>query len=106
MRKSRISNLAELQEEKRKLTLLSKVTKREISHSLGYMQTEIKDIALNNVAIPMGMTAATGLLINKIASSSDDVQETKKADANGGGLAYILMSLVPLAMKLINTDKE
>lgn len=104
MKKSRISSLAELQEEKRRLRLMTKVTKREMSKSIGFMRSETKKIALNNIAVPVGVTAATGVLINKLVSSDDETQKVVKE--KNTGLASIVVALIPFAMKFLDSQKN
>ena len=104
MKKSKISSLAELQEEKRRLRLMTKVTKREMSHSLGFMRSETKKVALSNIAIPAGLTAAGGMLLKKIISPDNSSQKTVKAKS--AGLTNIIVALIPLAMKFFENQEQ
>lgn len=103
MKKSKINSLEELREEKKRLRLLTQVTKREMSHSFGFMQSETKKVALNNIAIPVGATAAAGMILNKLVSSSNKPQTTK---VNSGGLASFAVALIPFAMKFLEDRKK
>ena len=103
MKKSKIKTLADLQEEKRRLGLMSEVTKREISHSLGLMRSETKNFTLNKVALPLGITAATGMLVSKAISSSDDKPQKIK-QAGGNSIVNTLIALLPFAMKFLNNQ--
>jgi hypothetical protein len=104
MKKSKISSLAELKEEKRRLRLMTEVTKREMSHSLGFMRSETKKIALNNIAIPAGITAAAGMLLKKVVSSENNSENVMKAKT--GGLANTVVALIPFAMKFLESQKQ
>ena len=100
MKNSKISTLADLQEEKRRLSLIKEMTKREFFHSLGVMRSETKEFTLNKVAIPMGITVATSLLLNKVMTSNDKSQ--KIANSTENGIVNTIIALLPFAMKFLN----
>lgn len=101
MKKSKISNLAELQEEKRRLRLMTQVTKREMSHSLGFMRSETKKIALSKIAIPVGATAAAGMLLSKLNNNLNT-----KVKSTSSGLTTIFTALLPFAIKFLESQKQ
>ena len=101
MKKSKINTLAELKQERRRLSLMKEVTKREISHSIGLMQSETKDFTLNKLAIPLGITAITGILVNKTMTSNE-----KPKQGSGNSIINTIIALLPLAMKLLNNQHK
>jgi len=107
MKKSRISSLSQLRQEKKRLGLMQEVTVREMSHSLGLMRSETKKFALNKIAIPAGVTAATGILLKSLLSSSDANESDKIiVKQRGDGIAKTVMALVPFAMKFMENMRE
>lgn len=105
MKKSRISNLKELREERERLNLSSELTLREMSHGVGLMRSELKSFLLKKVALPAGATLAAGILVKKLTEDENKEKQTVK-NQNSGGWVKIIMSLVPLAMKLLEENKK
>lgn len=101
MKKSKISNLTELQEEKHRLRLMTQVTKREMSHSLGFMRSETKKIALSNIAIPLGASAAAGMLLSKLNNNLNT-----KIKSSNSGITTVVTALIPFAMKFLESQKQ
>ena len=100
---SQVSTPVKLDPSSKRLRLLTKVTKREMSHSFGFMQNETKKVALNNIAIPVGATAAAGMILNKVVSSNNNPQITK---VKNGNIASIAVALIPFAMKFLEDRKK
>ena len=104
MKKSNISTLKELQDERRRLVLMKEVTKREISHSLGLMRSKTKSFTLSNVAVPVGVTAAVGMMAQKAMSSDDELQTVEVVKNNS--VVNTVIALIPFAMKFFESQKD
>lgn len=102
MKKSKISSLSELQEERKRLRLITEVTKREMSHSLDFIGNETKKVVLNNLAVPLGATAAAGFLLNKLIKPSERLQTKTKSTSNI--LSTTVAALIPFAIKFLDNQ--
>lgn len=81
MKKSKnITTLEELRAQKRKLELEGKVTKREFAHSIGSMNSNLKDVLLTKVAIPVGIAGIVAYGVKKAMEYRARQEENAAAD--------------------------
>lgn len=114
MKKAKISSLEELRTERRKLRLLNKVTKRELSHSVGLLRSTTKEFTLKKIALPLGAAGLGGLAIKKMTESGhdDEVVYANGAEVhhhhgdNSSVLKKLLLALVPIGVKMLADIKE
>lgn len=79
MKKSKnITTLEALRAQKRQLELEGKVTQREFAHSIGTMNSNLKDFLVNKVAIPVGVVGILAYGIKKTVEYQTRQENSKK----------------------------
>ncbi|GJM32224.1 MAG: hypothetical protein DHS20C18_12250 [Saprospiraceae bacterium] len=71
----KINSLEDLQQEKERLKLRSKIAKSEMTNSMDLMSKHLKNFLLFKVAIPAGVIGLASMGIKKMAESSAHQQE-------------------------------
>lgn len=75
---TKINALEDLKKQRRKVELEMQVTKREFAHSVGAMNTNLQEVLLKKVALPLGAAGLGFLIFKKIIQSKSKEQPEVK----------------------------
>lgn len=106
MKKSKISSLKELKQEKKRLRMMNEVAKRELSHNLGLMRSQTKEFAVKKVAIPVGVGVLLTTFLKRQLSSNQQPTSQANNQAQGSTFMKTIMALVPFAMKMLENKEN
>ena len=108
-----ITTLEELRRTRKELSLKHRITKREIVHNFGTTTTNVKDLLLKRIALPVGGVAAAAYGISKLPGSRSEHdtayvngQQVQLQRADDGNSTVVMTALLGIGRLLYNRYKQ
>jgi len=95
--KNKITNLAELEKEQEKLTMMMEVTRQEFARNFGTNRKQLNEFLLKKVALPIGVAGIGAVVTKKMISreSKNKVVTTSSSNAD------FLKKIFPIGLGLL-----